>query len=242
VRQVVLDTETTGLDVAQGHRVIEIGCVELLGRRPTGHNFHRYLNPQRAVDEGALAVHGIGNDFLADKPTFSAIARELLDYLGDAEILAHNAAFDVGFLDAEFALAGSPVRIASRWHVLDTLALAREKYPGQRNSLDALCKRLGVDAGRRELHGALLDAQLLAEVYLSMTAGQGDLGLVAAESAPTATTAVTAAADLRAIRIRILRADAFEELAHAARLDTIERASGHAPLWRRAEEADPGPG
>ena len=176
VRQVVIDTETTGLEVSKGHRIVEIGCVELLERRPTGREFHRYLNPQRAMDEGARAVSGISDEFLRDKPLFSEIVVELLQFIDGAELVAHNAAFDIGFLDAELARLDMPERIAQRAGVLDTLALAREKYPGQKNSLDALCKRLGVDNSHRELHGALLDAQLLAEVYLAMTAGQGLLG------------------------------------------------------------------
>ena len=177
MRQVVLDTETTGLEVQRGHRLIEIGCIELAERRPTGRTFHVYLNPDRAIDEGARAVTGISDEFLLDKPRFADIAAEFLAFVDGAEIIAHNAAFDVGFIDAELTLAGTATAcIADRVHVLDTLALAREKFPGQRNSLDALCRRLSVDNSHRELHGALLDAQLLAEVYLAMTAGQGALG------------------------------------------------------------------
>ena len=177
MRQVVLDTETTGLEVNKGHRIVEIGCVELLERRPTGREFHCYVNPQRAMDEGATAVSGITDDFLIDKPIFASIADELLAFIDGAELIAHNASFDMGFLTAEFGRLEQPVNVAERVSVLDTLLLAREKYPGQKNNLDALCKRLGVDNSHRDLHGALLDAQLLADVYLAMTAGQGDLGL-----------------------------------------------------------------
>src|SRR6188768_1055501 len=187
MRQVVLDTETTGLEVGKGHRLIEIGCIELLERRPTQRKFHRYLNPQRTIDEGARAVTGISDDFLLDKPLFAQIADELLEFIGDAELIIHNAAFDLAFLDAELASAdprhGS---LSARASVLDTLALAREKYPGQRNSLDALCKRLEIDNSHRELHGALLDAQLLAEVYLAMTAGQGALDFALDAALPMA--------------------------------------------------------
>ena len=178
MRQIVLDTETTGLEPGKGHRVIEIGCVELLERRPSGRTFHVFLNPDRAVDEGARAVHGIGDDFLRDKPRFAEIAEEFVAFVEGAEIIAHNASFDAAFLDAELGLAGPGFRTLRDYSpVLDTLQVARQKYPGQQNSLNALCKRLGVDNRHRELHGALVDAYLLADVYLAMTAGQGDLGL-----------------------------------------------------------------
>ena len=154
MRQVVLDTETTGLEVNKGHRIVEIGCVELLERRPTGNEFHRYVNPQRAMDEGATAVSGITDDFLADKPFFADVAADFLAFIDGAELIAHNASFDMGFLTAEFARLEQPVTVAERVSVLDTLLLAREKYPGQKNNLDALCKRLGVDNSHRDLHGA----------------------------------------------------------------------------------------
>ena len=177
MRQIVLDTETTGLEPEQGHRIIEIGCVELRGRRLTGKDFHHYLNPDREIDAGAIEVHGITNEMLADKPRFANLVGDLIEYLRGAELLIHNAAFDVGFLDKELEWAGRPERIADICTVTDTLALARDMYPGQRNSLDALCKRLDVDNSSRDLHGALLDAQILADVYLMMTGGQGDLML-----------------------------------------------------------------
>ena len=230
MRQVVLDTETTGLEVGKGHRVIEIGCVELSERRTTGRTFHRYLNPERVVDEGALAVHGIDNEFLADKPRFRDVAGEFLEFIAGAEVVIHNAAFDIGFLDAELALADAAYgRVEDRARVLDTLALAREKYPGQKNSLDALCRRLNVDSSHRELHGALLDAQLLAEVYLAMSGGQGDLGL--AVSSEILHTRAPMPPEARPA-LRVLRASAEELALHAARLTHIESASAGKCLWR----------
>ncbi|MEP6939923.1 MAG: DNA polymerase III subunit epsilon [Rudaea sp.] len=230
MRQVVIDTETTGLESSKGHRIVEIGCVELLERRPTGREFHRYLNPQRPMDEGARAVSGISDDFLVDKPLFAEIAVELLQFIDGAELVAHNAAFDVGFLDAELARLDMPQRIAQRAGVLDTLALAREKYPGQKNSLDALCKRLGVDNRHRELHGALLDAQLLVDVYLAMTAGQGDLGLDSGEARQIRVRRGLPSAAERP-DLRVLWADADELAAHAQRLTSIAKASKGACLW-----------
>jgi DNA polymerase-3 subunit epsilon len=228
MRQIVLDTETTGLEVGKGHRIIEIGAIELAERRPTGRHFHRYLNPQRAIDGGALRVHGIDNEFLADKPLFADIAAQLLDFIAGAELLIHNAAFDVGFLDNELTLAGAGLGcIADHAQVLDTLALAREKYPGQKNSLDALCRRLNVDNSHRDLHGALLDAQLLAEVYLAMSGGQGDLGF-ASEAANTARVPVVAAAR---VQIRVLLASTAENALHEARLARLQTASKGRCLW-----------
>lgn len=177
MRQIVLDTETTGLEPQEGHRIIEIGCLELIDRRLSGRQFHRYINPERSVESGALNVHGLSDDFLADKPLFAEIADEFIDFIRGAELLIHNASFDVGFLDSELArLEGSP-RIADLAEVMDTLMLARDLHPGQRNSLDALCRRYEVDNSNRTLHGALLDSELLAEVYLMMTGGQVALGL-----------------------------------------------------------------
>lgn len=174
-RQIVLDTETTGLEVTQGHRVIEIGCVELKNRRLTRSNFHHYVNPGRAIDAGAQQVHGISNEFLAAKPKFADVARSLWDFLEGAELLIHNAPFDLGFLNAEFKLAGFEKRIEDVCAITDTVTMARKLHPGQKNSLDALCKRYNVDNSRREYHGALLDAHLLADVYLAMTGGQSAL-------------------------------------------------------------------
>ena len=233
MRQVVLDTETTGLEPGRGHRIIEIGCVELVERRPTGRTFHRYLNPERASEAGALAVHGITDEFLADKPRFAEVVEEWLEFIRDAELLIHNAAFDVGFLDAELALAGAQHGcVSDHARVVDTLALAREKYPGQKNTLDALCRRLGVDNTHRELHGALLDARLLAEVWLSMTAGQSALSFAdEAAVVPTDLPRETLAIG----RTRVLRADAVAEAAHFARLEALDRASPAGSLWRRLE-------
>lgn len=232
MRQVILDTETTGLEVGKGHRVIEIGCVELLERRPSGRTFHCYLNPGRAVDEGARAVHGIGDEFLADKPRFADVAEEFLAFIADAELIAHNASFDIGFLDNEIALfdAGRE-RLRGHARVLDTLQLAREKYPGQQNNLNALCRRLGVDIRHRELHGALVDAHLLADVYLAMTAGQGDLGFAAEATDAPRTLAVLSNTPRRALRV--LRASDEEVQAHERRLVAIDAASRGACVWKR---------
>jgi DNA polymerase-3 subunit epsilon len=173
MRSVVLDTETTGMPVTDGHRIIEIGCVEVIGRRLTGRHYHVYLQPDREVDEGAIAVHGITNEFLVDKPRFRDIADEFFEFIKDAQLVIHNAAFDLGFINNEFALLGQQDRaeITDHCTVLDTLLMARERHPGQRNSLDALCKRYGVDNSGRDLHGALLDAEILADVWLTMTGG-----------------------------------------------------------------------
>jgi DNA polymerase-3 subunit epsilon len=231
MRQIVLDTETTGLEVGKGHRIIEIGCVELSERRPTGRTFHRYLNPERIVDDGALAVHGIDNEFLADKPRFAEVAAEFLDFIAGAELVIHNAAFDVEFLDAELARADTLLgRIAQHAGVLDTLALAREKYPGQKNNLDALCKRLNVDNRGRDLHGALLDAQLLTEVYLAMTGGQGDLGFDGAQIESAQACTIIGIAARPRLRVRI--ADAAELALHEARLQRLDAASKGKCLWR----------
>lgn len=174
IRQLILDTETTGLSVTEGHRMIEIGCVEMIDRKLTGATFHHYLNPGREVDAGAQAVHGITNDFLKDKPAFSTLAKELVEFIAGAELIIHNAPFDLSFLDYELSLCAKGFkRVTDYCKVLDTLPLARQMHAGQRNSLDALCKRYGVDSAKREWHGALLDAHLLAQVYLAMTGGQG---------------------------------------------------------------------
>ena len=191
MRQIVLDTETTGLELTDGHRIIEIGCVELMHRRLTGRNWHRYLRPGRDVDPGALAVHGITNEFLSTQPTFAEIAEEFLAFIDGAELVIHNAEFDVGFINAELRAAGFPQLIAERCRVFDTLMLARRMHPGQRNSLDALCKRYNVDNSGRDLHGALLDARILTDVYLAMSGGQAALGL---DAAPAERGAATTAA------------------------------------------------
>ncbi|MER3547419.1 MAG: DNA polymerase III subunit epsilon [Rhodanobacteraceae bacterium] len=234
MRQIVLDTETTGLEADRGHRVIEIGCVELVERRPTGRMFHRYLNPERASEAGALAVHGITDEFLADKPRFAEIVEEWLEFIRGAELLIHNAAFDVGFLDMELALCGSQYgRVTDHARVVDTLALAREKYPGQKNTLDALCKRFGIDNSHRELHGALLDARLLADVWLAMTAGQSALSF--ASETPVAAGATRRIEAVVAGGTRVLRADAAALAAHAARLEALDRACANGSVWRQVE-------
>jgi DNA polymerase-3 subunit epsilon len=244
MRQVVLDTETTGLEPELNHRVIEIGCVELVNRRPSGRTFHRYLNPERDIDDGALAVHGIARTDLDGQPRFADIAEELLVFIGGAELVIHNAAFDVAFLDAELArLPGDPRLVAGLCQVLDTLALARELHPGQRNSLDALCKRYDVDNSARELHGALLDARILADVYLAMTGGQGALALSEAEE-PTyipGSARATARTPLRlAMPLQVPAASAEELAAHEVMLAVIARASGGRVLWAVLEPHDAG--
>jgi len=178
MRQIVLDTETTGLEVSQGHRIIEIGCIELVNRRVTGNHWHHYVNTDREIDSGAFEVHGISKDFLQDKPRFADLAEDFVSYVAGAELVIHNAAFDVGFLDNELALLDPPLApLQDLCTVLDTLLLARQKHPGQKNNLDALCKRYDIDNSHRSLHGALLDARILADVYLAMTGGQTSLGL-----------------------------------------------------------------
>jgi DNA polymerase III subunit epsilon len=231
VRQIVLDTETTGLEVSEGHRIIEIGCIELRHRRPTGRHWHRYLRPGRLVDPGALAVHGITNEFLESQPAFAEVAEEFLAFVADAELVIHNAEFDVGFLDAELAAAGHAARIADRCRVCDTLALARRMHPGQRNNLDALCKRYSVDNSGRDLHGALLDARILVDVYLAMSGGQAALGL---DSGASGNGAVAAAAPLARgeVRIPVIRADEAERAAHERMLEAIDRASGGRTVYR----------
>jgi DNA polymerase-3 subunit epsilon len=237
MRQIVLDTETTGLDAGRGHRLIELGCVELLSRRVSGSHYHRYLNPERDIDAGAQAVHGISIEFLADKPRFADIAAEFLDYVKGAELIIHNAAFDVGFIDAELARLGPEFgRLRDHATILDTLALARELYPGQRNSLDALCKRLDIDNSHRELHGALLDAEILADVYLALTAGQGALDFAVEAELPQARVAALQVSGERP-PVRVIAADAAELAAHEARLAAIDKASKGACVWRRLEPA-----
>jgi DNA polymerase-3 subunit epsilon len=230
-RQVVLDTETTGLSASLGDRVIEIGCIELLSRRVSDNHFHRYVNPERKSEEGALRVHGLTDEFLADKPRFAEIAKPFLDYIRGAELVIHNADFDVEFLDLELERAGLGRLQDHVAGVVDTLALARELHPGRRNSLDALCERYAVNNAHRTLHGALLDARLLAEVYLAMTRGQDSLAMDLETAAEQA--AVTARID--ASRLIVLRASEEEERAHEAYLDAmVKEAAGGRVVWRRA--------
>lgn len=232
MRQIILDTETTGLEWRKGNRVVEIGCVEYLERRPTGHNFHRYTRPDREFEAGAQEVTGLTLDFLADKPRFDEIAEEFLAYIDGAELIIHNAAFDLGFLDYELSRLGEHYgRITDRCTVVDTLLLAREQYPGQRNSLDALCKRLGVDNSHRQLHGALLDAQILGDVYIALTSGQEEIGFGGVEDAQAGPGANLAAFDpaLLLPRPRVV-ATASELEAHVARLERLRKKAGRA-LW-----------
>lgn len=232
-RIVVLDTETTGLSPEQGHRIIEIGCVELVNRRLTGNRFHVYINPERVIDAGAIEVHGITNEFLEDKPRFAGVAEDFLAFVQGAELVIHNAPFDVGFINHEFALLAEPLAsIAEYCEVFDTLAFARQKHPGQRNSLDALCKRYGVDNSHRELHGALLDAEILADVYLLMTGGQFSLLDEASEAQNAAQVAeVIHRAATNRQPLKVIHCDSEELEAHQQRLAAIEKSSG-ACLWR----------
>ena len=234
-RQVVLDTETTGLEPAEGHRIIEIGCLELVNRRLTGRKFHQYLNPEREIDPGAEDVHGLSNAFLADKPRFADVAGEFLEFVEGAELVIHNAAFDLGFLDTELARLEPPGPALSRiCGVLDTLMLARQLHPGQRNSLDALCKRFGIDNSNRELHGALLDAELLADVYLVMTGGQAELVLAAEPAGSSSGPREPARLDRSGLRLVVRRASAAEQAAHEATLDRLDEVLGRPCLWRAA--------
>ncbi len=240
MRQIIVDTETTGLEPEQGHRIIEIGCVEVVNRRPTGKTFHRYVRPDREVDPGALQVHGITNEFLSNQPRFEEIAAELIEFISDAELVIHNAPFDVAFLDAELkrlpssaSSAKSPMRIADICKVLDTLALARQKHPGQRNNLDALCKRYSVDNSNREFHGALLDARILLDVYLAMTGGQGALTL----GDTVANIATTERKAPRALRpegeLQVVSADDNELALHEHALLAVDKASNGKTIWKR---------
>ena len=240
MRQIILDTETTGLEAAQNHRIIEIGCVELVGRRPTGRHFHQYLNPERDIDEGALAVHGITRARLESEPRFAQIADLLIEFLRGAELIIHNAAFDVAFLDAEFArLPGAqPVTVAALCTVVDSLALARQMHPGQRNGLDALCKRYNVDNSGRQLHGALLDAQLLGEVYLAMTGGQVALRLGENSAARAGQSRAQARPLVRpTVPLRVIAATAAELAAHQAFLELIAKSSKGHCLWQQLDAA-----
>jgi DNA polymerase III subunit epsilon len=230
MRQIFFDTETTGLSPEAGDRIIEIGCVEMLNRRLTGRNLHFYLNPERPSHEDAVRIHGLTDEFLADKPLFAAIADELLAYLEGAEVVIHNAAFDVGFLNAELRRLTRPPFESRVAGIVDTLQMAREMFPGKSNSLDALCKRLEVDNSNRSLHGALLDAGLLAEVYIRMTRGQDSLVIEAGESA-SGEFAVEAI-DFSALVLPVIEADERERQAHATVLAEIEKASGGKLAWK----------
>ncbi|KAF1047280.1 MAG: DNA polymerase III subunit epsilon [Xylophilus sp.] len=237
MRQIVLDTETTGLSAENGDRVIEIGCVELLARKLTGNNKHFYLNPDRDSHEDALKVHGISNEFLRDKPRFHEVAEELIAYLEGAELIIHNAAFDVGFLDKEFELAGKPPLRTIVGSVVDSLALAKNLFPGKRNSLDALCDRLGVDNSGRTLHGALLDAELLADVYINLTRGQD--ALLIEEVAEAGVNSGSVEIDLRSFVLPVLAANEQELSLHEAILVQLDKSSANRTIWRNVEKTVP---
>ncbi len=235
MRQIVLDTETTGLNARLGDRIIEIGCVELVSRRLSGNHFHRYLNPEREVEEGALRVHGITNEFLQDKPRFADIAREFLEYVRGAELVIHNAAFDVEFLNIELEKLGLERVEAHVARVIDTLATARELHPGKRNSLDALCERYQIDNSHRTLHGALLDAELLAEAYLAMTRGQESLAIEL--ESPLAAAAVTRGAGGERPRLVVVCAGDDELAEHLRVLESIGKEARGGAVWREADAA-----
>jgi DNA polymerase-3 subunit epsilon len=234
MRQIILDTETTGLEPRDGHRVIEIGLIELSGRRLTGRQLHKYLNADRDSDPGALQVHGLTREFLADKPRFADIADELLEWVADAEIIIHNAPFDLGFLDAELARIGRPPFEKHCARVTDTLRLARELHPGKRNSLDALCERYDVSNAHRTLHGALLDAEILAEVYLAMTRGQDSLVIDLASEGPG-----LGGGDFHPDPVIVLAATDEEVAAHEALLDSIGKTARATPVWRMPDGPAP---
>lgn len=233
MRQVVLDTETTGIGAEKGHRIIEIGCVELIDRKLTGRHYHQYVNPQRPSDEEAIGVHGITNEFLADKPLFSQVAQSFYDFIDGAELVIHNAPFDVGFMDMEFRQVNMP-KTATFCSILDTLVLARDMHPGQRNSLDALCRRYGIDNSHRELHGALLDAEILSDVYLMMTGGQTDLMFMAGNDSAEASTGgmLVGLGAVDAAALKVISATNDEIIAHDMILDILDKKSDGA-IWRR---------
>jgi len=244
-RFVILDTETTGMPVAEGHRIIEIGCVEVVGRRLTGRHFHVYLQPDRESDEGAINVHGITDAFLVGKPRFSDVAEEFFEFIQGATLVIHNAAFDVGFINNEFALIGQQDRadISQHCPILDTLMMARSRHPGQRNSLDALCKRYGIDNSGRELHGALLDSELLADVYLAMTGGQTSLSLAGEGTGDEEGQGGTGSEIRRIVGRapgRVILASAEELDAHAERLAAIAKSAGGPSMWQVLTETPAG--
>jgi len=239
MRQIVLDTETTGLEPSQGHKIIEIGCVELRSRRISGHDYHQYLQPDREIDQGAIEVHGITNEFLEDKPRFSDVVKDFIEYVSGAELVIHNAPFDVGFINHELALLGPEWgRIEDHCSVIDTLTMARDLHPGQRNSLDALCKRYEVDNSARELHGALLDARILADVYLVMTGGQASLvlGEDSSEQQEEGEESL-GRVNIQRESLVVIRATDEELDLHGQRLAAIDKASDGNCRWKQASEA-----
>ncbi|MBS8239071.1 DNA polymerase III subunit epsilon [Marinobacter lipolyticus] len=233
MRQIVLDTETTGIDPNEGHRIIEIGCVEMVERQLTGRNYHVYINPEREVEAEAITVHGITNEFLADKPVFSEIADEFFEFIKGAELVIHNAAFDIGFMDSEFARLKPVRKTADHCGVVDSLAIARKKHPGQKNNLDALCKRYGVDNSNRELHGALLDAEILADVYLLLTGGQTALSLDAGSEEGGESGGIRRLAAERP-SLRVLRATSDENSAHDEFMEALAKQAG-GTVWDRIQ-------
>lgn len=238
MRQIVLDTETTGLEPELGHRIIEIGCVEVVNRRLTGNHYHQYLWPDREVDAGAVEIHGITNDFLKDKPRFADIAQELLQFIQGCQLIIHNAPFDVGFINHELTLMAKPnTRIESLCEVVDTLIMARNMHPGQKNSLDALCKRYCIDNSQRALHGALLDAEILADVYLAMTGGQASFELerVSAQQMEIQSEAAAQHIALQALDLPVIKVCDEELQAHRSFLELLRTASGDGCVWDKTE-------
>ncbi len=232
MRQVVLDTETTGLEIEEGHRIIEIGCVEIIGRKLTRRHFHQYINPERDIDDGALEVHGITREFLADKPKFPDIWDSFLEFVDGSELIIHNAAFDLAFLNQEMKLLRAGLgKLTDYCGVIDSLEIARHKHPGQKNNLDALCKRYSVDNSQRELHGALLDAEILADVYLLLTGGQVALGL-GVENESTISNETRVRIDANRPRLRVIKPSVEELAAHEAKLDRLDKTSEAGSLWR----------
>lgn len=237
MRQIVLDTETTGLEPKQGHRIIEIGCVELNNRRKTNNHYHQYLNPEREIEDGAYDVHGISNEYLADKPVFADAAQEFIDFIRDSELIIHNAPFDVGFINAELKRLGRQWgKIEDHCTVIDTLLMAREMHPGQKNSLDALCKRYEIDNSQRDLHGALLDAQILLDVYLVMTGGQTDLLLHDDQPGNNQNSAEVRKLDPNRARLLVIEPTGEELEAHYNKLKTVDKESNGNCLWKKMED------
>lgn len=236
MRQIVLDTETTGIDPAEGHRIIEIGCVELVGRQLTGRNYHVYINPDREIEAEAITIHGITNEFLTDKPRFAEIADEFFAFIEGAELVIHNAAFDVGFMDSEFGRLKPVRKTADHCGVLDSLAIARTRHPGQKNSLDALCKRYGVDNSNRDLHGALLDAEILADVYLLLTGGQTALSLDANAEGGGGSGGIRRLSPDRK-PLSVVQASAAETEAHEAFMSMLEAKAGNT-VWGKYESPE----
>ena len=236
MRQIVLDTETTGLEPKDGHRIIEIGCVELIGRKLTGNTYHQYLQPGREIDPGAIEVHGITNEFLADKPLFEDVLDDFVSFIRGAELVIHNAPFDVGFINNELRLCDYGAQVSELCGVLDTLKMARRMHPGQKNNLDALCKRYTIDNSSRDLHGALLDAEILADVYLAMTGGQVTLSLGDGEETGSGAHAEQPIRRLDTARpaLRVIHPDADELTAHEASIETVAKAAGGSAVWQKS--------